>query len=351
MKQLSIFLFILLYASAGMAQTPNWLQSGERERNYPNSTFITGFTPGNVRAGESKADAEVRLRKDAQANLTESVLVRVKSEKIKRDERIKTQATGKEENEQIQSFFESTISIYSNLELTGVNVDSYTDDSKGLIYAFAYVNRYELTGYYKGVLTKSLQTLESTLNTAKELESSSEKVKAREQYKNANTQLIEVELAQDVLLALDPNASLQIEKTINYRSEIIKALVRLAQGVHIYIESREDMFGKSSALISNKVKSILSKNGCSFIDDASQADFILKINASARKIGNPGDIVFCYADVEVELKKAGKTVYQEELPPSQETKGGGTTYENAARDAFEKAGKAVAGKLTEWVKN
>jgi 8-oxo-dGTP pyrophosphatase MutT (NUDIX family) len=39
-------------------------------------------------------------------------------------------------------------------------------------------------------------------------------------------------------------------------------------------------------------------------------------------------------------------VYQEEL----KQKGGHTTYENAAREAFEEAGNTIAGKLLEWVK-
>ncbi|MCL1968091.1 MAG: hypothetical protein FWF65_00780 [Bacteroidetes bacterium] len=67
-------------------------------------------------------------------------------------------------------------------------------------------------------------------------------------------------MAQDVLVALDRNAHIQRDKTAQYRSDIIQALARLAQSMYIYLESTEDMFGKNSALISNKIKSILSKN-------------------------------------------------------------------------------------------
>jgi len=350
MKQISIFLLALLYASTGAGQTsPNWLQSDERERNYPSSVFITGFTPGNVRAGETQTDAEARLRKDALAYVTEAIRVQVNSEKQKRDTRTKTQTTGKEESEQIHSIFESTVNTSTSLELTGVKTDSYIDNSKGLIYGFACVNKYELIGYYNASLTMTMQQLESALNTAKQLEASGEKPKARKQYEDAAPLLVKIEQAQDVLIALDRNATIQHDKTAQYRSDIIQALARLSQGVYIYIESKEDMFGKSSSLISNKVKSILSKNGCSFTTNASQADFILKLNASARKHGNSGQIVFCYADVEVEFIKTQtqKTVYQEEL----KEKGGHTTYENAAREAFEEAGKTIGDRLVEWVKN
>ena len=348
MKRVSFLTFALIYMGATVAQTPNWVQSDERERNYPNTVFITGFITGNVRADESKTDAEARLRKDAQAELTEKILVQVNSEKQKRDTRTKTQATGKEENEQILSSFESKVSTFTRLELTGVKTDGYIDDSKGLIYGFAYVNKYELTGYYNALMTMNLQQLEGVLNAAKQLEVSGEKAKARTQYEEAIPLLSKVEQAQDVLVALNNTVSLQREKTVAYRSEIIQALAKLSQGVYVYFESKEDMFGKSSSLITNKVKSVLSKNGCSFTTDRPQADFILKIDASARKHGNPGEIVFCYADVEVELVKnqTQKTLYQEEL----KEKGGHTSYENAAREAFESAGKKVADKLLEWVK-
>jgi hypothetical protein len=281
--------------------------------------------------------------------VAEAIRVQVSSETQSHDTRTKTQTTGKEATEQINSIFEAAVKTSATIELAGIKTDSYYDEREELVYGFAYVNKYELIGYYNAALTMNMQQLESILNTAKHLEVNGEKVKARQQYEESVPLLVKVEQAQDVLVALDKNATLQRDKTAGYRNEIVVALVRLAQGVYIYFESQEDMFGKNSALIANKVKSILSKNGCSFTTDAAQADFILKLNASARKHGDPGQILFCYADVEVELikKKKKKTVYQEEL----KQKGGHTTYENAAREAFEEAGTTIAGKLMERIEN
>jgi hypothetical protein len=130
------------------------------------------------------------------------------------------------------------------------------------------------------------------LNTAKQLEASGKKAKARTQYEEAMPLLAKVEQAQDVLVALYKSASIQCENTAKYRSEIIQALARLSQGVYIYVESKEDMFGKRSSLITNKIKSILNKNGCSFTTNLLQVDFILKLDASDCKYGNLGYIVF-----------------------------------------------------------
>jgi len=350
MKRTTFILLILFWTCALFAQLqPNWLQDADRNNNYPNSVFITGLSTGNMRAGETKAAAETRLSKEAQGYVAEAVRVQVTSITDMHDTRTKTQSTGKEAEEQINSIFEAAVKTSATIELTGLKIDTYYDDSNGLIYGFAYVNKYELTGYYNAALTMNMQQLESILNTAKQLETNGEKAKARTQYEEIVPLLVKVEQAQDVLVALDRNASLQRDKTAKYRGEIIQALARLAQGVYIYIESTEDMFGKNSSLISNKIKSILSKNGCSFTTDMSQADFILKLNASARKYGDSGQIVFCYADVEVSLikRQTQKTVYQEVL----KQKGGHTTYENAAHEVFEEAGKTIGEKLMEWVKN
>ena len=349
MKKVCVLLFAMICVSTIFGQTqPNWFDLAERERNYPSNVFITGFSTGSVRAGETKADAETRLRKEAQAYVAEAVRVQVSSETQSHDIRTEVKGTGMETVERINSVFEAAVKTSAAIELTDLKTDSYYDNREGLIYGFAYVNKSDLTAYYKALLTINLQQLESVLNTAKQLEASGEKPKARTQYEEAVPLLVKLEQAQDVLVALDKNASLQRDKTANYRSEIVQALARLSQGVYIYMESKEDMFGKSSSLISNKVKSILSKNGCSFTNDRTQADFILKLNASAREHENPGQIVFCYADVEVELIKTQtqKTVYQEEL----KQKGGHTTYENAAREAFEEAGGVVANKLMEWIR-
>jgi len=332
-----------------VGQAPNWLQSDERERNYPSSVFITGFTPGNVRAGESKTDAEARLRKDAQAELTEKIRVQVNSEKQKRDTRTKTQTTGKEESEQIHSIFESSVNTSSSLELTGVKTESYIDNSSGLIYGFACVNKYELTGFYNASLSMNTQQLESKLNTAKELENSGEKAKARTQYQEAVPLLVKIEQAQDVLVALDHNAAIQHQKTAQHRNEIIQALARLAQGVYIYVVSTEKLFGETVNIVANKVKAELAVKGCSFVSDPKQADYRLKINVTTRKSDADGNLVFCYADAAIELydNRKQKVMFSDEIAQ----KAGSNSLDKAGRKAMGDVSEKISEKLKPWIGN
>ena len=343
MKQLFIIFLVLFYAGTLVAQ-PNWLQPGERERNYPGTVFIAKVATGNQRSGETQAGAEERLRKDALAYVTEAIRVKVSSESQKIDSRIKELVTGQEERERIESIFTKEIKTVATIELTGVKTDSYTDAGKGLVYGFACVNKYELTGYYNAFLTMNIQQLESALNTAKKLKDDGEKAKARKQYEETVPLLVKTEYAQDVLLSLDHNANLQLNKTLQYSRDIILGLAQ-TQGIFVFVESTEDIFGENKSLIRDEVTKILSKS-YSFTTDKSQADFILKMNAKARKHPNPnpGSTFFSYADVKVELmkKQSGIIIYEGELS---EKDGYPSSYEMAAREAFKKVGKAIANEL------
>jgi hypothetical protein len=339
---------ILFCAATATAQTPpNWLQFAERESNYPSAVYITGFSTGNARAGETKTDAEARLRKDAQAELTEKILVQVNSEKQKRDTRTKTQTTGQPENEQITSIFESTVTTSSNLDLTGVKTDAYTDPATALSYGFAFVNKYELIGYYNAALAMNIQQLEGILTTAQQLETDGEKAKARTQYQQAAPLLAKIEQSQDILVALDNNATPQRDKTAQYRSNIVQALARLAQGVHVYIESKEELFGTPVDIVANKLKAELAINGCSFVADPTQADFVLRLRVTTRQSDTDQGLIFCYADAAVELfdTKKQKNLYSNEIA----IKGGSNSLDKAGRKALGVVATEISKKLKPWI--
>jgi len=121
----------------------------------------------------------------------------------------------------------------------------------------------------------------------------------------------------------------------------------LAQGVYVYIFGKENLFGKSENIITNKVKADLAHKGCSFVNNAERADFHLKINADVRLSSQSGEIVFCYADVEVELfdNHKQKTVYGDAFSE----KGGSNSQEKAGRKAMENAANKIAEKLNNWI--
>jgi hypothetical protein len=134
------------------------------------------------------------------------------------------------------------------------------------------------------------------------------------------------------------------------RSKATHLLAHLAQGVYVFMEGQEDNFGKNETIIVNKLKAILAKNGCSFVEDNAQADFKLTISANTRKLDTqPSDFVFVYADVVVGLydNHKQKNVYHDEIS----IKGGSNALDRAARIALEDAAPKVAEKLHPWIEN
>ena len=318
----------------------NWLQVSDRQQNYPSGVYFTGFASDELLPGESQNDAVARVTEMARGEVTKSVRVEVNVATQHR-----ATSTKVNESEEFKSIYEKTVNTIAKITFTGLTTENYIAGKT--IYAFAYVNKSELKGNYSAVFNMNMQQLESMMNTAKQLEDSGEKAKARTQYEEAVPLLAKVEDAQDVLAALGSN--LQSAKTATYHSEIVLALARLAQGVYIYVENNETLFGQKVDIVANKVKSGLAANGCSFVDNAKDADFQLKINVSVRLNSNDNGIAFCYADAAVELydNHKQKVMYSDEFSQ----KGGSNTQEKAGRDAMEKIVPKIVEKLKNWVNN
>jgi hypothetical protein len=246
--------------------------------------------------------------------------------------------------------FSNEASTTSNTEVAGLKIESYYDANSKLVYAFAYVNKNELTGYYKANISMLLQQAEGSLNTAIQLEQNREKAKARVECERIRPLFPAIRYAQDLLTAVDAddNESLQLRKAASLYNEMTQMLARLAQAVYIYVESSEDFFGKPDNMVANKLKAQLAANGCSFVEDALQADFKLNLNTSMRVSSAQGNIVYCYADVEIELYDTykQKVVYNDELS----LKGGSVTQEKAGRAALEDAVKKITANLIPWIK-
>ena len=345
MKKIAITaLFISLsFALAGQG-IPDWLDEDFRRMKFPETVYLTGFVYRIVENGVSETTQQAKI--EAQADLVKQVRLMLKS-------KTQTQSSAQSINgryEERESFANQT-SAEANAEIIGMKTETYLDQKAQLVYAFAYANKYELTGYYKSNLTINIGQIESFVKTATDLEANNEKSKARQQLENARPIFEKIRSAQDLLIAIDANTSiedLQQTKTESLYNQLTQMQARLAQGVYVYVQSSEDLFGVSVNIVTDKLMGVLAKRGCSFVDDSDQADFILSLSATARKIENGStSIVFCYGDVTVELysNSKQKTVYRDEISH----KGGSNNYERAGRKAFEDVAALIADKISAWI--
>jgi hypothetical protein len=344
-KTVFSLLFAMFYLSLLGQDKPLWIESDIRSAKFPRETFITGFAEGDINAGETAEKAIERIKTAAQSSLLENIRVNMTSKTSSKTGSLSSNR-GYDEYEEFISSSEKS----AKAEIVGMNVESYIDKKSNYIYAFAYVNKYELASYYKANISMLIKQAQSALHTAEELEQNREKAKARKQCENVIPVLEQLRYAQYLLTAIDAADSegLQQTQVETLRNSIMQMQARLAQAVYVYVQSREDFFGEASSIIANRLKAELAKNGCSFVDDKTQADFIVNINALMRVASNTDNMVFCYADTEYELydNHKKKTVFADEISQ----KGGSNTEEKAARKAADNAAIAINEKIKAWIK-
>lgn len=349
LPNLKYLLFILLLSCSELLfaqKEPAWISESWRSSQYPSSVYLTGFVQDGKNKNESVAEATERVKNMARANLSESILSSVQSVNDSYSESIM-----KGDSEVVNESFKSQIKVSTNLEINGINTESFVADN--FIYGFAYANKYEVIGYYKANLNMQVQQIEGFINTAKELESKHEKKKAKDEFVKTLPIFEDIKKAQGILSALDKNITqdgLKMETTMNLYNEVVQANARLSQAIMVYINSSEDNFGDSSKAIENGLKAILAENECSFTTNEAEADWKIKINASSREYNYSNNVYFSYVDAQVELYKApsDKHVYQNEFTQ----KGAHSkSYKAAARKALDDISKQVSEKILNWINN
>ena len=347
MSKLFILLSFLLLSgfSHGQVSTPSWINDARREMEYPASTFYTGFAVVVVRANEGVDAATERATQIAKGELAEKIRVRIASQTT-----LGRQSSMVGTNEQFSEQFSSAVQTEARAEIANVRVQTYHDRQNREVYAFAHANRFELAGYYRANLNMQMAQVEGLLQTARDLEASGEKAQARRQCEAAVPLLARVRYAQDLLTVIDANATrenLQLQKTEQLYNSMVQMLARLAQAIHIYVESEESNFSRQTTLIENRIKSMLAQNGCSFVNNPTQADFHLFITATTRHHSDAHGFATCYADVEVNLvdTRRRRSVFRDEFSQ----KGVAATREQAGRRALEDAVPIVAEKILEMI--
>jgi hypothetical protein len=325
---------------------PAWLIQSWRTEQYPSSVYITGFAQDGKNRKETLSEAIERLKDMARTELSESILASVQSVNDYYKESIL-----EGDSESINESFQSKTKISTDLELNGIKVESFEKDN--IVYGFAFANKFEIIGYYKANLNMQVQQIEGLISTATELEQKREKVKAKTVFNKTLPFFDEITKAQGILSAVNKDISeddLKMQKTMKLYNEIVQADARLAQGIIVYFNSNEGIFGEKTTVLENGLKAILAENDCSFTSIEEQADWKLIITAISREYNYSNDVYFSYVDAEVLLFKApsDKHVYQNEISQ----KGAHSkSYNAAAKKAYTEISDSISEKILPWINN
>lgn len=348
-------LFILLLSMCPLilpAQTePNWYQADMRRSFYPEGTYFVGFAEGNRRSGESLETATQRLKDAARTEAASTIRVHVQNTTTNQA-LSQTLRTMEGTFRQSAREFTSKTTTSVDMEIPGLQVETWQDPSTGTIAAFAYVKKATLIRQLEKTITVGLTKIETSLDQIDQLISNGQKMQARDIAVKTLPQFAEVDDAQKTLAAVDENAdeeSLQLQETRTLQSRLTGLIAQLKHGINIYFECTADLFGKNYTALKAEIQGELSKLGCTFVNNANESDWAIYVTAPAREYRKTdyesNSSYFSYVDANIIVDKTttGQRIFEDQISE----KGGHTmNYEQAARDAY----KQISQKITAIIK-
>lgn len=351
MKKLLIILLSALSLTAFSQTTPNWYDNDMRRSFYPTGQYFIGFAEGQRTSGESTEKATARLKDAARVEATSTIRVHVQNTTVNHalSQTIRTmEGTFRQSTREFSSDTKTTV----DMEIPGLQIESWQNPQTGNIAAFAYVKKATLIRQLEKKITVCLTKTETALEQIDQLIATGQKIQAREVAKKTLPQFSELEETQKLLAAVDENAdeeSLQLQETRTLQSRLTGIIAQLKNGINIYVSCKASLFGNNYSTLANEIKGELSKLGCNFVSNEAQSDWTIYIVSEARKYNSldvRGNVqYFCYVDAKITIKKmaTGQSVFEDQIS---EKGGHSLGYDNAAREAY----KYISPRISELIK-
>lgn len=351
MRRILSFVCLFIPLVSLFAQQPDWYSNTQRANEYPVGMYFTGFAEGQRISGESLEVATQRLKDAAKVETASTIQVHVRNTTVNQA-LSQTLHTMEGTFRQSVREFSSTTQTSVDIEIPGLQIESWQNPVNGNIAAFAYVKKSTLIRQFEKKITVCLTKTETALEQIDQLIAAGQKVQAREVAMKTLPYFIELEETQKLLAAVDEYAdeeSLQLQDTRSLQQRLTGVIAQLKNGISICLMCNASLFGSNYNALMNEIKGELSKMGCNFVNEETQSDWTIRIIADARKynvvtIGN-NQQYFCYVDAEITIKNVttGQIIYENQIS---EKGGHPFDYENAARDAY----KYISPKISEIIK-
>ena len=349
-KLFAILFFASLYLALSGQNAPDWLDTDIRNVQYPKKAFLTGYAESNIEAGETSEKALERAKATAQTALLENIRVTIKSY-------THTEIGSLSSNSEYDEYetFMSKTEKSTVAEIVGMSIESWQSPQDNTVYAFAYVSKAKLTAYYQSQISLWLNKVEGALLTADELLKKGYKTKARKQCENITVAFARVAYAQDLITAINEQASdeiLQQARGEILRNSLVQTLTDLENNIYIYMECVETMDGEDVEYIAERLPGIIAEKGCgcSFTELEEEADYIININTKMGRCNYASnDFVFCYATATLMIYNS--FTHKTTIPKIAEAKGGWTDADKAIEKAFDELADKISEKIIHIITN
>ena len=300
---------------------PFWCNDTWRATNYPREQYVQGFVVGSIQAGESIEQTYQRLKEKAQAEALQNIIA--------------TQNATK--------------------DIPNLSVESWHNPQTNEVFAFAWAKKEDLTRTLKKQIISRVTRAEMAIEEAEGLLAEGEKSAVRKAIAKAIEHLQQVEDQQKMVQSVDSNT--EMEDIAFAESNALKQRVtalqqQLKNGVSVYIGGEVTVFDKSYPTFIQQIKQEISPIGCTFTTNEVDADWVVRLHGTMQEYNTMQKSSYStfvvMADVAIEIAKRGQIIYSGNVSQ----KGVHTNNtEQAAKEAYSEASKAIAAQINEIINN
>ena len=300
---------------------PFWCNDTWRATNYPREQYLQGFVIGTIQAGETIEQTYQRLKEKAQAEALQNII-----------------AT------------QNMIKYISNL-----SVESWHNPQTNEVFAFAWAKKEDLVRTLKKQIISHITRAEMAIEEAEGLLAEGEKGVARKTIAKAIEHLQQVEEQQKVVQSVDSNTEMDDiafaeSNALKQRATALQQ--QLKNGVSVYIGGEITIFDKSYPTFIQQIKQEISPMGCTFSTNEAEADWVIRLKGTTQEYNTMQNSSYSafvvMADVAIEIAKRGQIIYSGNVSQ----KGVHTiNTEQAAKEAYAEASKAIAAQINEIINN
>jgi hypothetical protein len=319
---------------------PPWVNDAWRDAQYPPGDWYVGYAVDAVGQGAKLADVQKRAERAAQLKLAEGVSVRIQSTSSSYTSSVRT-TDGKNANETVKKDYGQQILASTDAEVAKVELTTFYDQANNRVHALAKVKKADLAAYYASRIDFYQQNAGNDFKLAKQFAESDKKRSAVEKIADAKKNLDECGKYNDLLSAVDGNATKRlVEKGAALQRDIVAFETKLQESASIFVGGRESLKGEDVSIVIPGIQSMLSESGCRVADRREESNFILTVDVRDCEKSASGSFFYVYACVKADVYNV-KTGKSDAKLSFTAPKAGWTNEEKAGRKAFEEAASAL----------
>lgn len=310
---------------------------------YTNEGYFFDIESSSHNQQNDKAKSRNNLLDLARANLAKQIQVKVEET---------NQLDKTANNGETDIRYSSSRRFTTNLDLKLARTECYTDIVSGKVFAIAYINKQEACQYYENEFQMLLSKVDNAFQIAENYVQQGFKPKAKNELQRA---LSELDSAEETFFWFnifgmsEPQLQQHVGQVHQAEQSLKAKIAELRHSTTYCIVCTANLFDEPFPYLENEVKGELSASGCTFTDDPSAADYVIRIEASVRdhnKTNIAGTTVYiAYVDAVLSIEKnlTEQVIFEDEISE----KGSHTLgFDEAAREGY----KTIIKKINKLLK-